>query len=244
MPSRFTRPPFNFYDRKTDPVEHVNHYIQMMSLHSYNDALMCKVFPLSLGPTALRWFNGLRKGSIHSFAKLIQEFGVRFMTYSRMPQPVDTLPSMKMEAGETLCNFTSRYQELYNEIDGGNEKIATSTFQLGLLEDSKLRDSLTRRPPEDMEQLMRSIKEYKRMQNKGKALITSQPRQRGFQSRPLKDLRIQKLGTQVGEMNVTFKEPVHRIMDRIKNKPYFQWPNKMGVTHQGEIKLVLHLLQR
>ena len=109
MPSRFTRPPFNSYDRKTDPIEHVNHYIQMMSLHSHNDALMCKVFPLSLGPTALRWFNGLRKGSIHSFAELIQEFRVRFMTYSRVPQPVDTLPSMKMEAGETLCNFTSRY---------------------------------------------------------------------------------------------------------------------------------------
>ena len=81
----------------------------MMSLHSHNDALMCKVFPLSLGPTALRWFNGLRKGSIHSFAELIQEFRVRFMTYSRVPQPVDTLPSMKMEALETLCNFTSRY---------------------------------------------------------------------------------------------------------------------------------------
>lgn len=29
-------------------------------------------------------------------------------------------------------------------------------------------------------------------------------------------------------MNVTFKEPVHRIVDGIKNEPYFQWPNKMG----------------
>ena len=67
-PSRFTRPPFNSYDGKTDPVEHVSHYIQMMSLHTHNDALMCKVFPSNLEPTALRWFNGLRKGSIHSFA--------------------------------------------------------------------------------------------------------------------------------------------------------------------------------
>ena len=33
---------------------------------------------------------------------------------------------------------------------------------------------------------------------------------------------------QMGEVNVTFKELVHRIVDRIKNKPYFQWPNKMG----------------
>ena len=72
MPSRFTRRPFNSYDGKTDPVEHVNHYIHMRSLHTHNDALMCKVFPSSLRPTALRWFNGLQKGSIHSFAEMIQ----------------------------------------------------------------------------------------------------------------------------------------------------------------------------
>ena len=76
MSRRFTRPPFNSFDRKTDPVEHVSHYIQMMSLHTYNDALMCKVFPSSPGPTTLRWFNGLMKDSIHSFSELIQEFGV------------------------------------------------------------------------------------------------------------------------------------------------------------------------
>ena len=29
-------------------------------------------------------------------------------------------------------------------------------------------------------------------------------------------------------MNVKFKKPVHRIVDRIKNEPYFRWPNKMG----------------
>ena len=82
MPSRFTQPLFNSYDGKMDSVKHVSHYIQMMSLHTHNDALMCKVFPSSLGPTALRWFNGLRKGSIHSFSESIQEFGVRFMTCS------------------------------------------------------------------------------------------------------------------------------------------------------------------
>ena len=85
MPSRFTRPPFNSYDGKTDLAEHVSHYIQMMSWHSHNDALMCKVFPSSLGPTILRWFNRLRKGSIHNFVELIQEFGVQFMTCNRVP---------------------------------------------------------------------------------------------------------------------------------------------------------------
>ena len=41
-------------------------------------------------------------------------------------------------------------------------------------------------------------------------------------------MRIRKPEAQVGEVNVTFKEPVHRIVDRIKNEPYFRWPNKMG----------------
>ena len=128
MPSKFTQPPFNSYNGKMDPVEHVSHYIQMMSLHIHNDALICKLFPSSLRPTALRWFNGLRKGSIHSFNELIQEFGVQFMTCSRVPQSMDALLSMKMGAKETLHSYTSRYWKLYNEIGRGNEKITVSTF--------------------------------------------------------------------------------------------------------------------
>ena len=73
---------------------------------------------------------------------------------------------------------------------------------------------------------MRRIKEYKRLeddrlQSKGKAPVINHPRQSSFQSRPRKDLRIQELGPQMGEVNVTSNEPVHRIMDRIKNELYF-----------------------
>ena len=235
MPSRFTLLPFNSFDGKTDLVEHVSHYIQMMSLHTHNDALMCKVFPSSLGPTTLRWLNGLRKGSIHSFAELTQEFDVRFVTCSRVPQPVDALLllSMKMRVGETFRSYASQHWELYNEIGGGNEKIVASTFRIGLPEDSELRESLTRKPLEDMRQLMRCIEEYKclkddQLQSKGKALVMSHPQQGGFQSRPQKDLRIQEPEAQMGEVNIMFKEMVHRIVDRIKNEPYFQWLNKIG----------------
>ena len=146
-------------------MEHVSHYIQMMSVDTHNDALMCKVFPSTLGPTALRWFNGLRKGSIHSFAQLIQEFSVRFVTCSRVPQPVDALLSMKIRVRETLRSYANWYWELYNEIGGGNKRITASTFRMGLLEDSELRESLTKKPPESMRQLMRCIEEYKHLKD-------------------------------------------------------------------------------
>nr|XP_023884801.1 uncharacterized protein LOC111996991 [Quercus suber] len=143
-------PTVQFLDGKTDPVEHVSHYIQMMSLHTHNDALMCKVFPSSLGPIALRWFNGLRKGFIHSFVELIQEFNVHFVTCSRVPQLVDALLFMKMRVRETLRSYASQYWKLYNEIGGGNEKIVVSIFRMGLPDDSELPELLMRKPPEDM----------------------------------------------------------------------------------------------
>ena len=51
---------------------------------------------------------------------------------------MDALLSMKMRVGETLRSYDSRYWELYNEIDVGNEKIAANTFTMRLPEDSKL----------------------------------------------------------------------------------------------------------
>ena len=127
-----------------NPIEHVSHYIHMMSLHTHNEALMCKLFCSSLGPTTLRWFNGLQKVSIHNFVELIQECDARFITCSWLPQLVNALLSMKMKIGESLRNYASRYWELYNEIGGGNEKIMASTFRMGLPEDLELREGLLR----------------------------------------------------------------------------------------------------
>ena len=39
---------------------------------------------------------------------------------------------------------------------------------------------------------------------------------------------MQELEVQMGEVNMAFKEWVHKIVDRIMNKPFFKWPNKIG----------------
>ena len=111
------------------------------------------------------------------------------MTCSRVPQLMDALLSIKMGVGETFCSYTSWYWELYNEISGDNEKIAASTFRIGLPKDFELQESLTKRPSEDMRQLMRHIEEYKRLeddqlQSKGKAPLINRKRPSIFPSRP------------------------------------------------------------
>ena len=134
------------YNGRTNPVEHVSHFNQRMVVHSKNEALMCKVFPSSLGPVAMRWFDGLRAGSIDSFKELTQAFGSRFIMYSRVPRPLASLLSLSMREGKTLKTYSDRYWEMLNEIDGDFNYVAISTFRLGLPAKNDLKKSLTGKP--------------------------------------------------------------------------------------------------
>ena len=46
LPRRFNQPTFTIYNGRTDPIEHVSHFNQKMTIHSKNRALMYKVFTL------------------------------------------------------------------------------------------------------------------------------------------------------------------------------------------------------
>ena len=74
LPRRFHQPTFAMYNGRTDPVEHVSQFKQKMAVHSQDKALLCRVFPSSLGPMPMRWFDGLKTNSISSFKKLTQSF--------------------------------------------------------------------------------------------------------------------------------------------------------------------------
>ena len=92
-----------------DLVEHVSHFNQRMTVYSKNESLMCKVFPSSLGPVAMRWFDGLGAVSISSFKRLTQAFNSCFITCSRVSRPLDSLLSLFMREGETLKTSSDWY---------------------------------------------------------------------------------------------------------------------------------------
>ena len=140
---------------------------------------MCKIFPSSLGPIAMRWFNGSKANSIDSFKKLTQSFGVCFITCNRVPLPLGSLLSMSMRDGETLKAYSDRYWEMFNEIDGTYDDVAISTFRAGLPAEHDLRKSLTGKPVTSVRLLMDRIDKYRRieedqLQGKGKAKVIPQ----------------------------------------------------------------------
>ena len=117
-----------------------------MAVHSQDETLLCRVFPSSLGQMPMRWFDGLRTNSISSFKKLTQSLCSRFITCSRVPQPLDSLLSMTMREGESVKAYAKRYWEMFNEIDGDFDEDAIKTFKVGLPPEHCLRKSLIGKP--------------------------------------------------------------------------------------------------
>ena len=152
------------YNGRTDPVKHVSHFNQKMAVHSKDEALMCKVFPSSLGPIAMRWFDSLKANSINSFKELTQAFRSRFVTCNKVPQPLSSLLPLSMREGETLKTYSKRYWEMYNEMDGNFEDVTISTFKSGLPIEHGLRKSLMGKPVTNLRQLIDRIDKYKRVE--------------------------------------------------------------------------------
>ena len=117
-----------------------------MTVHSQDEALLYRVFPSSLEPMPMRWFDRLMTNSISSFKKFTQSFCSRFITCSRVPQPLNSLLSMSMREGESVKAYAKRYWEMFNEIDGDFDEVAIRTFKVGLPSEYGLRKSLTGKP--------------------------------------------------------------------------------------------------
>ena len=237
LPRRFHQPTFAIYNGRTDPVEHVSQFKQKMAVHSQDKALLCRVFPSSLGPMSMRWFDELRTNSISSFKKLTQSFYSRFITCSRVPQPLDSLLSMSMKEGEFVKAYVERYWEMFNEIDGDFDKVAIRTFKVSLPPKHSLRKSRISKPVTSLCQLMDRVDKYKRIkddqqQGKGKTKIIPQEMKdfrldRYNNNRPRRDYIEQSGSNNTQVVRAVFREPVHQVLEKIKNKLFFKWPNKM-----------------
>ena len=146
LPQRFQHPTFTLYNGKTDLVKHVSQFNQRMTVHSRDEALMCKVFPSSLGLVAMRWFNGLKMNSIDSYRQLTEAFGSHFVTNNRALRPLGALLSLSMHDGETLKAYSDCYWEMFNELEDNFDEVTISTFKSSLPAEHGLRNSLTRKP--------------------------------------------------------------------------------------------------
>ena len=126
---------------------------------------------------------------------------------------------------------------MFNEIDGDFDEVVVRTFKVGLPSEHSLRKSLTGKPVTSLRQLMNRVDKYKRIeddqqQGKGKAKVIPQERRdfwsdRYSNNRPRRDYVDQSGSNNTQVVGAVFREPVHQVLEKIKNEPFFKRPNKM-----------------
>lgn len=121
---------------------------------------MCKAFSSSLWDLGLVWFNCLEAGSITNFQELERQFMTRFVTSNKQIKEPEALQQMKKYPTETLCQYSDRYWQLFNEIPGVDPNWAADMFKNGLETGSALLLELAIRPPDDMDALMAMIEKF------------------------------------------------------------------------------------
>ena len=134
---------------------------------------------------------------------------------------------MSMREGETLKSYSDRYWEMFNEIDGSYDDVAISTFKARLPADHDLRKSLTSKPVISVRLLMDRIDKYRRieedqLQGKGKAKVIPQEMRdsksnRAQNNRPRRDFVGQSGSANTQAVNVVFREPVQKILEKVRN---------------------------
>ncbi|XP_065632272.1 uncharacterized protein LOC136068702 [Quercus suber] len=111
-----------------------------------------------------------------------------------------------------------------------------NTFKEGLPTEHGLRKSLTGKPVTSVRQLMDRIDKYRRveedqMQGRGKSKAVTQERRdfrpdRYNNNRPRRDFGGQSGPANSQVVSAVFREPVQRVLEKIKNEPFFRWPTR------------------
>ncbi|GFS34968.1 hypothetical protein Acr_00g0037030 [Actinidia rufa] len=94
--------PARVYEGKTDPMDHLNLYKNLMMLKGYSDEVMCKAFLATLKGSARSWFRKLPLRTIDSFNDLGRLFVSYFMSYRAVldvKDPSDKVVVMVMMEG-------------------------------------------------------------------------------------------------------------------------------------------------
>ncbi|GFS42836.1 pleckstrin homology (PH) domain-containing protein [Actinidia rufa] len=226
---KFVPPRFTLYDGKSDPQSHVSHVRQMMALWNHMDALMYRVFPSSLGDLGLKWFDRLPPRSIESFYQLTESFVAQFVINTKAPKAVGSLLMLKKGRNESIRNYSKRYWETYNKIGECSEEMVVASYKLGLAPRDRLWENLTLDPPTGLWDLMSLVEMFARLEDD----VRESEKTEGKVGRGEAPVKRRKDGSSPYEtrakqgINVVFKEPIFKLLARIRDKPYFKKPEPM-----------------
>ncbi|XP_048443373.1 uncharacterized protein LOC125478797 [Pyrus x bretschneideri] len=135
---KFSMPHFTSFKGDRDLERHLKHYQSTMILYRSKDALMCKIFAITLQGEAQDWFHTLPPRSIRSFNDLSLVFTKEYSSYHSIKKKSDHLFNVKKNPKKSLRDYVKRFKMEKAKIVVCDDSIASAAFQKGLPADRPL----------------------------------------------------------------------------------------------------------
>ncbi|XP_073045930.1 uncharacterized protein [Primulina eburnea] len=163
LPGNFKSAKVGTYDGNEDPEEHLARFENMAMLHCYTDRIKCKVFLTTLVDSAQRWFDGLAPLSIKSFDDFQKIFLHHFSSSKKYKKTAFSLFEVRQGPEESLRMYIKRFNKVALDVPTCAVETKTTAFTQGLKE-SEFFKSLTKKVPEDFEDLLSRAEKYINME--------------------------------------------------------------------------------
>ncbi|KAH7661106.1 Retrovirus capsid C-terminal protein [Dioscorea alata] len=109
----------------------MQNYEAVMLLRGWEDAIICRAFPLTLTENASIWFNNLKEGSISNFNQLRKEFIDAFLNNARRKKVASYLLTIKQEEKKSLKDYVERFRAAILEVQDLQATVAVSKMLQG-----------------------------------------------------------------------------------------------------------------
>ncbi|XP_073031174.1 uncharacterized protein [Primulina eburnea] len=150
----------------------------MAMLHCYTDRIKCKVFLTTLVDSAQRWFDGLAPLSIKSFEDFQKAFLHHFSSSKKYKKTAFSLFEVRQGPEESLRMYIKRFNKVALDVPTCAAETKTTAFTQGLKE-SEFFKSLTKKVPEDFEDLLSRADKYINMEEAQKQKREAIRKERG-----------------------------------------------------------------
>ncbi|XP_016647180.1 PREDICTED: uncharacterized protein LOC107880377 [Prunus mume] len=252
-PKRFSMPSFVHFKGDSDPKSHLKQFKSAMIFYKANDALMCKVFAMTLLEAAQDWFYTLPSGSISSFKELAYVFTKEYTSYRTIKKNPNHLFNLRKKYDESLRDYIKRFKAERANIIRCDDRIASSAFKRGLPIECELYRELTISPYQTLvevfataersalweddwiavkkaakqaDQLAEEAKVAKKAAKQVNQLVEQASQRNGM----IKDKdgdkrRLQPQGgAPTAESYTKFTIPIEQILAQVKNMPWLKKP--------------------
>ena len=118
------------------------------------EAMKCKTFKQGYSSLALLWFHQLPTGSVDGYNELIQKFISNFSINVKVSTTSDDLSTIKQKNKEPLQSYIEQFNTKFINIPKCPDNMVVLTFKLGLQYGTKVKEDLTVKPPQNLEEIL------------------------------------------------------------------------------------------